>query len=307
MDCHRKVKCRNAVRRLKVGEEQQEQSTGAAAMIISNDVDGDDLRKPGHRKVIRRKRARGLKAGTDAQKQPMGSTASVLSDNVEPVDLKRKKKRKVPSGAEPKAEAQKQDVDSRGVIHLATLPSFMGPEKLRHLMEPYGEVGRIFLQPEDKTERERRKRAGGNKKQQYSEGWVEFMDKRVAKRVALTLNTTSVGGKKRHNFYRDKLWNMRYLSKFKWHMLKEQAIYNRQVRKARLEQKISQATRENDFFLEQREKAKSQRRAAARREMAGPSLGRMDSRFGTSKSRMRQGPEATPEEDISDRVLASLL
>ena len=35
------------------------------------------------------------------------------------------------------------------------------------------------------------------------------MDRRIAKRVAQTLHGSTVGGKKRHNFFRDDMWNMR--------------------------------------------------------------------------------------------------
>jgi hypothetical protein len=33
----------------------------------------------------------------------------------------------------------------------------------------------------------------GNRKQKYVEGWVEFADKRKAKRIALSLNNTPIG------------------------------------------------------------------------------------------------------------------
>ena len=41
------------------------------------------------------------------------------------------------------------------------------------------------------------------------------MDKRVAKKVAMVLNNNHVGGKK-HGFYHDDLWNIKYLRKFRW-------------------------------------------------------------------------------------------
>lgn len=47
----------------------------------------------------------------------------------------------------------------------------------------------------------------------------------------------------------------RYLPKFKWSQLKEGAVYNNQVRKARLEQRVNQARRENNLFLERVEEA----------------------------------------------------
>eukprot|EP00929_Paragymnodinium_shiwhaense_P002427 TRINITY_DN102664_c0_g1_i1.p1 TRINITY_DN102664_c0_g1~~TRINITY_DN102664_c0_g1_i1.p1 ORF type:complete len:291 (+),score=69.25 TRINITY_DN102664_c0_g1_i1:53-925(+) len=152
-----------------------------------------------------------------------------------------------------------------GVLHLGSVPTAMKPEKLRHMMEQFGEVGRVYLQPEDKTDRQRRKKLGGNRKQRYTEGWVEFLDRKVARGVAEQLNGTTIGGKKRKNFFRDDLWNLKYLPKFKWHQLKEQTIYNQHVRKSRLEQKVSQAQRENTFFLEKVEQNKMQKRMAKRR------------------------------------------
>ena len=72
----------------------------------------------------------------------------------------------------------------------------------------------------DPVVQQRRKKFGGNKRRNYTEGWVEFADKKVAKAVAVTLNNTPVGGKKRH-YYHDDLWNIKYLSKFRWTHLTE--------------------------------------------------------------------------------------
>ena len=72
----------------------------------------------------------------------------------------------------------------------------------------------------DPVVQQRRKKFGGNKRRNYTEGWVEFADKRVAKAVAVTLNNTPVGGRKRH-YYHDDLWNSKYLSKFRWTHLTE--------------------------------------------------------------------------------------
>eukprot|EP00930_Biecheleria_cincta_P032594 TRINITY_DN22602_c0_g1_i2.p1 TRINITY_DN22602_c0_g1~~TRINITY_DN22602_c0_g1_i2.p1 ORF type:complete len:198 (-),score=32.62 TRINITY_DN22602_c0_g1_i2:31-624(-) len=157
----------------------------------------------------------------------------------------------------------------RGVIHLASMPLTMQVQKIRHIFEQFGEIGRIYLAPEDKYRHENRKKAGGNRKLRYTEGWIEFADRRMAKRVAQTLNGTTIGGKKRHNFFRDDMWNMRYLPGFKWHMLKEDTIYNQQVRKARLEQRMSQSQRENNFFLEKVQQAKTQKRIEEKRAKQG--------------------------------------
>lgn len=51
--------------------------------------------------------------------------------------------------------------------------------------------------------------------------WVEFANKSIAKRVAISLNNSSVGGNKR-DFHASDIWNMKYLHKFKWADLTEQ-------------------------------------------------------------------------------------
>ncbi|KAF2292256.1 hypothetical protein GH714_018228 [Hevea brasiliensis] len=78
--------------------------------------------------------------------------------------------------------------DKRGVCYLSRIPPHMDHVKLRHILSQYGEIQRIYLAPEDPTARVNRKRAGGFRGQEFSEGWVEFTNKSIAKRVANMLN-----------------------------------------------------------------------------------------------------------------------
>eukprot|EP00049_Salpingoeca_infusionum_P024129 m.14911 g.14911 ORF g.14911 m.14911 type:complete len:296 (-) comp6455_c0_seq1:165-1052(-) len=143
----------------------------------------------------------------------------------------------------------------RGIIYFSSIPPYMKVAKLRHLMSQYGEVDRIFLQPEDPKARKQRIRNGGSKKMKYGEGWVEFLDKKIAKRVARALNATQVGGK-RHNFHESFLWNMKYLSKFKWHHLTERIAYDKAVRDKRMQADMSQVQKETAFYIKQATRAK---------------------------------------------------
>ena len=62
-------------------------------------------------------------------------------------------------------EVLKENVPSKskpGIIYLSTVPPYMKPNKLRNMMSQFGDVGRIFLQPEDPLVRKRRKKTGGN-------------------------------------------------------------------------------------------------------------------------------------------------
>jgi len=47
--------------------------------------------------------------------------------------------------------------------------------------------------PEDESLRLHRKKTGGNKRQRYTEGWVEFTDKKMARMVAEALNGQKMG------------------------------------------------------------------------------------------------------------------
>ena len=48
----------------------------------------------------------------------------------------------------------------------------------------------------------------------FTEGWVEFESKKVAKYVAATLNNTQVSTQKKSKFY-DLMWNIKYLPRYR--------------------------------------------------------------------------------------------
>ncbi|XP_048128064.1 LOW QUALITY PROTEIN: pre-rRNA-processing protein ESF2 [Rhodamnia argentea] len=137
---------------------------------------------------------------------------------------------------------------NRGVCYLSRIPPHMDHVKLRQILSQYGEIQRIYLAPEDPSAQVKRKRAGGFRGQGFSEGWVEFAKKSVAKRVADVLNGEQIGGRKRSSFYYD-LWNIKYLSKFKWDDLTEEIAYKNAIREQKLALELSVAKRERDFYL----------------------------------------------------------
>lgn len=142
-----------------------------------------------------------------------------------------------------------------GVIYLSKVPPFMKPQKVKHLLSSYGETNRIFLAPEDPKSYAKRVRFGGNKRRMFTEGWIEFLDKRKAKLVAETLNTQKIGGKK-SSFYHDDLWNLKYLPKFKWDDLTAQIAAENASRQVRLANEIEQGKKEARHYLKNAERAK---------------------------------------------------
>ncbi|AEO67186.1 uncharacterized protein THITE_2116023 [Thermothielavioides terrestris NRRL 8126] len=159
-------------------------------------------------------------------------------------------------------------IKKSGVVYLSRIPPFMKPAKLRSLLEPYGKINRIFLTPEDPQEHSRRVRNGGNKKRCYTEGWVEFVKKKDAKKACDLLNAQTIGGKK-SSWYRDDVWAMKYLKGFKWHHLTEQIAAENAERASRMRAEIAKTTRENKEFVRNVERAKAlngmQAKAAAKR------------------------------------------
>ena len=132
----------------------------------------------------------------------------------------------------------------------------MKPAKIRHLLSQHAKLNRLYLVPEEEAIRKKRQKAGGNKKVKFTEGWVEFLDKKEAKRVAEGLNNTIIGGKK-GGFFHDDTWCVKYLKKFKWNHLTEKIAHENRIREQKLKLEISQARRENDLFMESREQAKT--------------------------------------------------
>ncbi|KAJ2234985.1 RNA-binding ATPase activator esf2 [Coemansia sp. RSA 1722] len=150
--------------------------------------------------------------------------------------------------------AQKKEKKS-GVVYMSRVPPFMKPIKVRHLLEKYAEIGRIYLVQEDDKRRKQRLKTGGNRRKQFVEGWIEFTNKKYAKSVASMLNNSQMGGKK-HGFYHDDLWNLKYLPKFKWRHLTEQLASEKAARGQKLQSEISQSRKELDDYMKNVERAK---------------------------------------------------
>uniref|UniRef100_A0A182SY39 Activator of basal transcription 1 n=1 Tax=Anopheles maculatus TaxID=74869 RepID=A0A182SY39_9DIPT len=134
-----------------------------------------------------------------------------------------------------------------GVIYICSIPKHMNVTILRSLLEPFGEIGRMYLQPSQKDGKVRMKTAQGKRAMlQYTEGWVEFLDKRVAKQVVPLLNMHPITNKKK-SVFRDILWSMKYLSGFKWVHLNERLTYERAVAKEKMREQIQQIRKEVSY------------------------------------------------------------
>jgi ESF2/ABP1 family protein len=144
-----------------------------------------------------------------------------------------------------------------GVVYISRIPPFMKPHTVKHFLSPYAPsgLGRVFLTPETPEARSSRLRSGGNRKRNFTDGWIEFVSKREAKIAVETLNTTIIGGKK-GRYYHDDVWNLKYLKGFKWKHLTEQIANENAERAARMRAEDARERREVREYLRNVEKAK---------------------------------------------------
>ncbi|KFY82070.1 hypothetical protein V500_10841 [Pseudogymnoascus sp. VKM F-4518 (FW-2643)] len=202
-------------------------------------------------------------------------------------------------------------VKRSGVVYLSRIPPFMKPQKLRSLLEPFGNINRIFMTPEDPTSHSRRVRNGGNKKRSFTDGWVEFVSKSDAKKACELLNTQIIGGKK-GTYYHDDVWNLLYLRGFKWNNLTQQIAAENAERASRMRAEISKTTKENKEFVQNVERAKMlegmEAKKAARRAKeeesipAGETSAKVEKvKKGGERARQFKQTQAVPKRKATDQ------
>ncbi|KAJ3683779.1 hypothetical protein LUZ60_014006 [Juncus effusus] len=198
---------------------------------------------------------------------------------------KAKNKRKRLSGAV-------DDSHKRGVCYLSRIPPGMKPSHVRQMLSKYGELQRVYLPTDDPSAQVNHKKGGGFRGKWFTEGWVEFSKKSVAKRVAKMLNNQQIGGRKRNPFYYD-IWNIKYLSKFKWDDLNSEIAVKSREREQKMTMEISAAKRERDFYLSKVEQKRAllhiQDRRKKKRELEGE-----ESKEEPQKKIMRKIPQKKP-------------
>ena len=133
---------------------------------------------------------------------------------------------------------------------MSRVPIGMKIIDIRKLLDDYG-IQRCYFVPYKK----KLHNVDGKRVQAYKEGWIEFEDKIYAKLAEYQLNGKPIGGNKKC-IYRDELWNLKYLHKFKWNDLVESMTMERKIQEKKLKKEIAQSKRENDFIIKNYEKSK---------------------------------------------------
>ncbi|BGP15325.1 hypothetical protein JCM10213_005174 [Rhodosporidiobolus nylandii] len=147
-----------------------------------------------------------------------------------------------------------------GLVYLSRIPPGMGPGKVKHLLSAFGEVGRIYLARADKGKEisaaKKYKQKERHQSHNFKEGWVEYLDKRVARSVAEMLNAQTIGGKKSDRWH-DDVWTMKYLPRFRWDQLSEQVALERATQTSLLRFHLTHSKAEQESYLSAVERART--------------------------------------------------
>lgn len=133
-----------------------------------------------------------------------------------------------------------------GVIYLSYIPEGITIKILQEIMSEFGELGRIYLEPEKNNKKYRT----------YVEGWIEFKKKRIAKEVAKKLNGTPLQYGRKKCKLNGQIWSIKYLHKFKWANLMEQLAHDRAVKEQRRVFEMTQAKKQVQFYQSMTDKSK---------------------------------------------------
>ena len=170
------------------------------------------------------------------------------------------------------------DQAKTGICYLPTVPPRITVGQVRQILDLHcvdGKkeggmgIGRIYLKPKGMGNALERETANTNMRfcDKFEDGWVEFLSKNDAKRVARDLNGQMIGcaakkAKKRGQaMLHDQIWCIKYLPTVKWADLLELKTYNAIARTVRLRNSMGKAEAQNDEYLNNFEKRKRRKTA----------------------------------------------
>ena len=277
-------------------EEEEEDSRGDSASDDEQDKDDDD----------------GISENEIEDEEEDADNSDDNEDPTKNQDSRSERTKKVHKLSLEKTQDFNETLRRRGVVYVARVPPRMTPTKIKALLGQFGEVTRVYLVEEDKAARKRRRQRTGNGSKRYIEGWVEFASKKVAKHVARSLNTTPISNHKRNVHYGD-LWNLKYLSKFKWSHLTEKVAYERRVREQKLRLETLQARKETAAYKQMVETGQKLDKIADRRRKRAAKEGKdEDTAVEPLLKKSRKTKQLRPLHDGADKsaskaVIGSLL
>ena len=182
-------------------------------------------------------------------------------------------------------EEMNRRIKNTGVVYLSTIPPGMRWTEVMQRLKEFGEINHSHLQEAPGSSKRRKNQVS------FSEGWVEFVNKKDAKTCASQLNGRIVGGKKSGK-YRDYMWNMKYLHGFKWPQLLEMMNYEKHLRNDKLKLEFTKQRKQDEKYLANVSKSNRLKRKREASQ-AGESVQKAEGTEGTKGTKGTIGTEGT--------------
>lgn len=165
-----------------------------------------------------------------------------------------------------KIKEYNKKVLKRGVVFLYRIPPYFNHFECRVRLAEYAKILRIYFEPEAKFLAEKRKKRKIRRRSQanFVRGWVEFEDKKEAKRIVKMLDGVRMSDRKGDKYYHDD-WHMKYLKGFKWRHLKEKFQAHLAEQNQKMQQEMIQIRKEESFFKKQIKRAKRVKKLNSKR------------------------------------------
>lgn len=221
--------------------------------------------------------------------KPRRDSASEDKQDTPQLKFKNKPESDVPARANGSNDA-KREKPASGVIYISRIPPRMDVSAVRALLSKVGQLGRVWLRPESAEARKERRALGSTRRrEEFRDGWVEFVKRSDAKRAARLLNGQPMAGALRPGRWANDLWCMRLLKGYTWRDLVEETCGGGRERTLKVKAEVAAARRERNFVEERVAMARKMRKGGGDRE-------------GVRRFRQKRSIEVREwEEDVDER------
>lgn len=127
-----------------------------------------------------------------------------------------------------------------GILYFKTVPRNMPLQIIKAQFRKFGQLGRAFFIPESRRSYEARHKGKSAGPLRFAEGWLEFDNRKEARKAVKLLHMTPVGGKKNTAWENDR-WNVEYLKSVDWEDLMSTRSRDREERTRTFTEEVKRA------------------------------------------------------------------
>ena len=151
--------------------------------------------------------------------------------------------------AKARAARYKEKQQQSGIVYIGRVPPSLGPGAVREMLAQFGTILRVYFKPESRQSLGHRRAQHRATARRYDCGWIEFSDKRHAKKCAVVLNGTAMKSTTNSRQVREDLWMLQYLSKVKWDDLRQEHQHFDEIHNVKTAKAMEEGRSETSEFI----------------------------------------------------------